>query len=94
MAEVANENCYAHGWERAAATCRTCAHPFCSDCLVYAFGPKKRPYCVGCALVAAGVRTTAGHMPTLPVLPTAAAPAAPDKESWRARRQRARRDRD
>jgi hypothetical protein len=46
-----------HYEETVAGYCRTCGHPFCSRCLVYAFGPKKPPYCVGCALYASGIRT-------------------------------------
>lgn len=40
--------------------CRHCGDWFCSECLVYSFGPKKPPFCVGCALAAAGVRSNAG----------------------------------
>jgi hypothetical protein len=49
-------HCLRHYEEPVTAHCRTCQHPFCARCLVYSFGPKKPPYCVGCALHAAGVR--------------------------------------
>jgi hypothetical protein len=48
--------CDVHPFEPAIDTCRTCKREFCADCLVYAFGTKKPPYCVPCALEAAGVR--------------------------------------
>lgn len=49
-------HCIRHFEEPIAGLCRTCNQPFCSRCLVFAFGPKKPPYCVGCALTASGVR--------------------------------------
>ena len=49
--------CVRHYEEPIADTCRTCRNDFCSRCLVYAFGPGKPPYCVGCALTASGVRS-------------------------------------
>ena len=48
--------CSKHSFDGAAAQCRSCKQPFCSDCLVYTYGPNKPPFCVPCALVAAGVR--------------------------------------
>lgn len=48
--------CVRHYEEPVEDICRTCRHDFCSRCLVYAFGPGKPPYCVGCALAASGVR--------------------------------------
>lgn len=50
-------HCLRHQEEPAAAECRTCRGTFCNRCLVFAFGPKKPPYCVGCALHASGIRT-------------------------------------
>ncbi|GAC1321917.1 MAG: hypothetical protein NVSMB12_22290 [Acidimicrobiales bacterium] len=50
--------CRTHPFEHAASTCRTCASPYCKDCLVYSFGAGKPPFCVSCALVAAGIRRT------------------------------------
>jgi hypothetical protein len=41
--------------------CRECGRPYCSECLVYAFGPKKPPLCLSCAIAAAGVRKHAGR---------------------------------
>ena len=49
-------HCLRHYEEPIEAVCRACHHPFCSRCLVYSFGPKKPPYCVGCALHASGIR--------------------------------------
>jgi hypothetical protein len=51
-----NGFCNKHPFEHAAAACRSCAELYCSDCLVFANGPDKPPYCVSCALVVAGVR--------------------------------------
>lgn len=55
-------SCVRHYEEPAADTCRTCRNDFCSRCLVYAFGPKKPPFCVGCALTASGVRSNRNQM--------------------------------
>jgi len=52
------DHCETHGQRHASGTCRTCMHEYCDDCLVYAFGRAKRPYCVRCALIAVG--TTPG----------------------------------
>ncbi len=49
-------HCMRHFEEPVVAHCRTCNRPFCGRCLVFAFGPDKPPYCVGCALTASGVR--------------------------------------
>ena len=56
--------CAKHQFEAAEDACRSCGNEFCGDCLVYSFGPKKPPYCIACALTAAGVRTTAANHPT------------------------------
>lgn len=50
------DHCIRHYEEPYEANCRECHRPFCSRCLVYSFGPKKPPFCVGCALHASGVR--------------------------------------
>ena len=50
------DNCVKHSFELSKATCRQCHNPYCDECLIYSFGPKKPPYCVTCALNAAGVR--------------------------------------
>ena len=49
-------HCMRHYEEPVAGHCRTCNRPFCTRCLVFAFGPDKPPFCVGCALAASGVR--------------------------------------
>ncbi|MCU0267858.1 MAG: hypothetical protein MUF83_04340 [Acidimicrobiales bacterium] len=48
--------CTRHQFEQAEGTCRNCGFEFCSECLVFAFGPDKPPYCIPCALAASGVR--------------------------------------
>ncbi|MEZ5143092.1 MAG: hypothetical protein R2726_11330 [Acidimicrobiales bacterium] len=59
------ERCLEHQFEPAEDSCRTCGHPFCNECLVYAFGPSEPPYCLSCALAAAGVRSNAGRRPAM-----------------------------
>lgn len=49
-------SCTAHPFDLAIDHCRSCGQEFCVTCLVYAFGPSKPPFCVPCALQAAGVR--------------------------------------
>ena len=53
--------CEKHPFERMERHCRNCGGEFCADCLVYSYGPKKPPYCVNCALAAAGVRSSAAR---------------------------------
>ncbi len=55
--------CLKHSFEVAESCCRNCGNDFCNECLVYAFGPNKHPYCVSCALAAAGVRANAANRP-------------------------------
>jgi hypothetical protein len=45
--------------EPSTGECRNCHGAYCARCLVYSFGPKKPPFCVGCALRASGVRSGA-----------------------------------
>lgn len=54
-------HCEKHVFEATEGLCRSCGGEFCGDCLVYAYGHKKPPYCVSCALTAAGVRSTAAR---------------------------------
>jgi hypothetical protein len=61
----ADGRCHVHNFEPAEARCRNCGSEFCNECLVYAFGPGKPPFCVSCALAAAGVRSNAGRQPTM-----------------------------
>ncbi len=56
--------CAKHPHEKGVAICRRCGGSWCNDCLVYAFGDKKPPFCMGCAMVAGGVRT-AGARPAI-----------------------------
>jgi hypothetical protein len=57
------ENCVKHTFDVAYALCRQCGQPFCTTCLVYAFGPSKPPFCVKCAIGASGVRSNAAPLP-------------------------------
>jgi hypothetical protein len=57
------KTCDKHTFELAEGMCRRCGIWFCTSCLVYAFGAKKPPYCVACAIHAAGVRSTSGYAP-------------------------------
>jgi hypothetical protein len=59
------DSCSKHPHERGVALCRRCGGSWCSSCLVYSFGPKKPPYCMSCAMVAGGVRTSAA-LPAMP----------------------------
>lgn len=59
------DSCGKHPHEMAVALCGRCGGSWCSSCLIYAFGPKKPPYCMSCAMVAGGVRTTAA-LPAMP----------------------------
>lgn len=51
-----SDTCVKHSFETAAGVCRQCRNSYCSECLVFAFGEDKPPYCVSCALNVAGVR--------------------------------------
>ena len=57
------ESCEKHPHERGVAICRRCGHSWCGTCLVYSFGPKKPPFCMSCAMVAGGVKSTATRPP-------------------------------
>lgn len=59
------ESCERHPHEPGAAICGRCGGAWCSSCLVYAFGPKKPPLCMACAMFAGGVRSAA----TRPAMP-------------------------
>lgn len=58
--------CAKHLFEGAEDRCGKCGLEFCGECLVYAFGPKKPPLCIPCAVAAAGIRAAAGNRPALP----------------------------
>jgi hypothetical protein len=58
--------CEKHLFEGAEDMCGKCGFEFCGECLVYAFGPKKPPLCIPCAVAAAGIRSTAGNRPAAP----------------------------
>ena len=57
------DSCNKHPHEKGEALCRRCGHGWCTNCLVYAFGPKKPPYCMSCAMVAGGVKSTSAMPP-------------------------------
>jgi hypothetical protein len=59
------DSCRKHPHEMGVALCGRCGGAWCGSCLVYAFGPKKPPYCMSCAMVAGGVRTSAA-LPAMP----------------------------
>ena len=79
-----DERCIKHTFEEAVGRCRFCHHGFCTNCLVYPFGLKKPPYCVDCAIAAAGVRLTAANRPTEAASPGTA--PGRHKSGWAARR--------
>jgi hypothetical protein len=55
--------CDKHLFEAAEDRCGTCGYEFCGECLVYSFGAKKPPFCIPCAVAAAGIRSNAGIRP-------------------------------
>jgi len=55
--------CERHPFDQAIDLCGRCGCEFCTDCLVYSFGPAKPPFCLPCAVEAAGVRQGAGFRP-------------------------------
>jgi hypothetical protein len=57
--------CAKHLFEGAEDFCGKCGLEFCGECLVYAFGPKKPPLCIPCAVQAAGIRASAGNRPSV-----------------------------
>lgn len=66
MEDIIEGRCFRHGFEVAESRCRQCGLEFCTECLVYSFGPGKPPFCVPCALAAAGVRSNAGQTTQVP----------------------------
>ena len=50
-------NCVKHGILSADGVCRDCGYDYCTECLVFPFGPKQPPMCISCALAFSGVRT-------------------------------------
>jgi hypothetical protein len=52
--------CERHQFDRAIDRCGRCGLEFCQTCVVYPFGQRKAPYCLPCAVQAAGVRSGAG----------------------------------
>ena len=58
--------CEKHLFEAAEDRCGKCGLEYCPECLVYSFGPKRPPFCIPCAVSAAGIRTSAGGGRGLP----------------------------
>jgi hypothetical protein len=52
--------CHRHQFDSAVDRCQMCGHGFCITCLVYPKGHRKPPYCLPCAVNAAGVRNGSG----------------------------------
>jgi hypothetical protein len=63
--ELLEGRCERHQFDRAVDRCGRCGGEFCATCVVYSFGPKKPPFCLPCAVTAAGVRTKAAKVPAL-----------------------------
>ena len=59
------DSCTKHPHEAATGLCRRCGHGWCGTCLVFTHGPKKPAYCMSCAMVAGGVKST-GALPPMP----------------------------
>ena len=78
-------HCIRHYEEPVAGRCRNCGQIYCSRCLVFAFGPKAPPYCVGCALNASGVRV--GRSTTIVADDDAQEAGPQDKRVLRAQRR-------
>jgi len=55
--------CDKHLFEQAEDRCGSCGSEFCAECLVYSFGPKRPPFCIPCAVAAAGIRSTGKALP-------------------------------
>jgi hypothetical protein len=75
-------HCIRHYEEPMEGVCRSCDRPYCGRCLVFAFGPDKPPYCVGCALTASGVRNKGKVVVSKP-----AAPSGADRKLEKAQRR-------
>ena len=54
--------CERHLFDQAVDLCGRCGFEFCADCLVYSFGASKPPFCLPCAVKAAGLRQSSGGM--------------------------------
>lgn len=52
--------CERHLFDRAIDRCGRCGLEFCHTCVIYPFGNSKPPFCLPCAVEAAGVRSGAG----------------------------------
>ncbi len=48
--------CEKHPFEMAEDRCGTCGRELCPECLVYSFGAERPPFCIPCAVSAAGIR--------------------------------------
>ena len=50
-------SCTKHGMLPADARCGQCDHEYCTECLVFPFGPRRPPLCIRCALAVSGIRS-------------------------------------
>ena len=57
--------CDRHQFDRSVDRCGRCGGEFCSNCVVYSFGPKRPPFCLPCAVTLGGVRSKAARGPAL-----------------------------
>jgi hypothetical protein len=69
--------CARHWVERAAGRCKDCGEDWCAECLVPPVRKRQPLRCVGCALVAAGVRTRGGRAAPMSMNRTQRRPTSP-----------------
>jgi hypothetical protein len=80
---MSGSNCAKHPFEIAENVCASCHRAYCAECLVYSFGAKKPPFCIPCAVSAAGIRTTAAVRPLVRTTVVAAAEPKPKRSLFR-----------
>lgn len=61
MGSAMQGRCDKHLFEQAEDRCGRCGHEFCAECLVYAFGSRRPPFCIPCAVASSGVRNRGGN---------------------------------
>src|SRR3954449_4708604 len=59
------KRCEKHIFETSEDRCGRGGHGDCGEGLVSSFGPKKPPFCIQCAVAAAGIRSNAATPPAL-----------------------------
>lgn len=55
--------CDNHSFEVSEDDCGNCGRSYCSECLLYPFGPRRAPLCKACAIAVAGIRKNGGRTP-------------------------------